>query len=118
MALLSLEQFEAFNKIFTTVGMPPLTMRTIIVDYRDKENNYYNHTHQMLCPPDKHISNEFIIEQTLNHYEPDGYIVYSIIELLQGFTEKDLQTMRMASSKAAREYIRPIYFDKSKEQSN
>jgi hypothetical protein len=114
MSLINLEELEAVTEILKEAGLPVPVLHTFAVDYRDKQNNYFNETHQMIGFNNMNITNELITGEIIKHYEPLGFVVYSIYEILNGLPLQELRQINITSANVLA-FIRPIYYDKSRE---
>jgi len=106
------EMIDALAKILEPIGGRG---RHFIVNYRDDNNNYFNIPVSMFQPPGVHLHPEEIQSGLIDPLEAKGYTVYFAVELLDGYTNEQLEALSKKDSLEVSKHIDIIYYDAGKE---
>lgn len=100
---------KLFQTVFEPLGIMP---RLFLVDYLDKSNNCRNNESVLVGNAD----DDFIKKEIIKDYAAQGFTVYSIIELLHGYTSEQLESLLRKDRQQGLLHMRPVYLDSTIEK--
>lgn len=94
---------EGLNMLFSPLG---IKARTLLIDYRDKNGvDCY-----VTVYPALNCDDEYIVMSLINDYTKRGCTVNQITELLDGYSQAEIEALAKSNPKEAVKHLRILYF--------